>query len=223
MRDLYRAVVLGDPGSGKSTLAEFLCHRLATRYQEKFVLGREMTPILVVLREYGAFKISQPCSILKFIEITAESKYNVKPPQGSLEYLLLNGRVLLIFDGLDELTDTSYRQEIRDDIESFCNLYPSTPVLVTSRKIGYGQTPLDQERFELYRLAPFDEMRIGQYVVNWFEADSERSTDEHKEKASCFLDESKIAGDLRANPLMLALMCNLYLSTEGGIYSQKPS
>ena len=41
---------------------------------------------------------------------------------------------MVIFDGLDELLDTHYRQEIKGDIESFCNLYPTVPVLITSRE-----------------------------------------------------------------------------------------
>lgn len=52
----YRSVILGNPGSGKSTLAIKLCHDLATRYAEKLFAGRQVTPILVILREYGAEK-----------------------------------------------------------------------------------------------------------------------------------------------------------------------
>lgn len=116
---LYRAVLLGNPGNGKSTFGQKLCYDLATRYSERLFAGRQVTPILVVLRDYGVQKKIGNCSILQFIETTANSKYQVQPPRGAFEYFLLNGRAVVIFDGLDELLDTSYRQEISSDVECF--------------------------------------------------------------------------------------------------------
>jgi len=133
----------------------------------------------------------------------------VNPPYGAFEYLLLNGRLAIIFDGLDELLDTSYRQEVTKDIESFCNLFPSTPVIVTSREVGYEQAPLDS-RFSVYRLAPFDEKQIHEYSHKWFSTVSELPLEQRQQRANSFLRESRTAPDLRSNPLMLALMCNIY-------------
>ncbi|MGA9099774.1 MAG: hypothetical protein WB392_12680 [Methanotrichaceae archaeon] len=124
--------------------------------------------------------------------------------------MLLNGRALVIFDGLDELLDTSYRQEISSDIECFCSLYPSVPIIVTSREIGYEQAPLDEKMFEVFRLAPFDTNQVKQYVRNWFYIDTDLSFEQKSQKVESFLRESEIVSDLRSNPLMLALMCNIY-------------
>jgi hypothetical protein len=132
-QSIYRLVIIGNPGGGKSTLANKLVHDMATQYSARPISGRQLTPILVVLREYGRLKKAQNCSILQFIELQANANYQVQPPPGAFEYLLLNGRLLVVFDGLDELLDTTYRQEVSADVESFCSLYPSIPVLVTSR------------------------------------------------------------------------------------------
>lgn len=207
---IYRAVLLGNPGGGKSTLSGKLCFDLAKRYSERLFAGRQVTPILVVLRDYGFEKKSRKYSILQFIETTANSKYQIQPSPGAFEYLLLNGHAVVIFDGLDELLDTSYRQEISSDIESFCNLYPSVPVLVTSREVGYEQAPLDDKRFEIFRLAPFNETQVQDYVKKWFAADTDLSPEQQKQKMEAFLKESRIVPDLCSNPLMLALMCNIY-------------
>ena len=125
---------------------------------------------------------------------------------------MLNGRAIVIFDGLDELLDTSYRQEIRDDVQSFCNLYPSVPVLVTSREVGYEQAPLDEKMFEVFHLHSFDDEQVQEYVKKWFSiADAADLTEKQNQtRIEGFLKDSQIVPDLRSNPLMLALLCNIY-------------
>jgi hypothetical protein len=222
---IYRAVLLGNPGGGKSTFTLKLCHVLATCYSERLFAGREVTPILVVLRDYGAEKKKHNCSILQFIEATANSDYQIQPPPRAFEYLLLNGRAVVIFDGLDELLDTSYRQEISSDVESFFNLYPSVPVLVTSREVGYEQAPLDQEKFEIFRLAPFDEGQVQEYATKWFDVNTDLTPEQRKQKVAAFLEESKPVPDLRSNikPAMMYLAHWIYSdeALQSGVTEQK--
>jgi hypothetical protein len=218
---IYRTVLLGNPGGGKSTFAEKLCYDLATRYSQRLLAGRQVTPILVVLREYGAQKKDHNYSILQFIEATANSRYQVQPPLGAFEYLLLNGCAMVIFDGLDELTDTSDRQEISSDVESFCNLYPSVPVLITSREVGYKEAPLNEGMFDIFGLAPFEDKQVRKYVENWFALDPDLTDSQQQQKVEAFLEESGTVPDLTSNPLMLGLMCNIYRG-EGYIPKNRP-
>jgi len=208
---IHRVVILGNPGGGKSTFADKLCHDLASKYNERLLNNRSLTPIHVVLRDYSIEKKNHNCSILDYIETSAKSIYQLKEvPHGAFEYMLLNGRVIVIFDGLDELLETRHRQEITANVESFCNLYPSIPVIITSRTVGYEQAPLDEDEFKVFNLSSFDDDQIEEYVNKWFETDPDLTKKEKVQKIESFLTESEIVPDLRSNPLMLALMCNIY-------------
>ncbi len=218
---LYRAVLLGNPGGGKSTVSSKICFDLATRYSDRLFAGREVTPAIVILREYGSQKKTTNCSIAQFLEQQASSRFQLTPPANAFEYLLLNGRLLVVFDGLDELLDSSYRQEITSNVETFCKLYPSVPVLVTSREVGYEQAPLNEKLFELFQLAPFDDKQVGEYAGKWFSLDEDYSPEQKVQKAHSFIADSALVPDLRSNPLMLGLMCNLYRA-EGYIPRNRP-
>jgi hypothetical protein len=205
-----RCVVLGDPGAGKSTLARKLCHDVATNYAGDLMEGRLLTPGIIILRDYSAAKETHPHSFRQYLEAQAQSHYQLSPPENAVEYLLTVGRLLIVFDGLDELLDTRHRQEIRADIESFTRRYPAVPIVVTSRVVGYDQAPLDPGLFSQVRLAPFDELRVQAYAKKWFALDTELPPERQDALASSFAEESAIADDLRSTPLLLALMCNLY-------------
>lgn len=199
---LDRTVLLGDPGGGKTTAANVLTDHFASDADRR-------VPFLVTLREYAA-KAPIEWSVAEHIEHDLKTLYQSPAPDGLVERLLLTGRAVVIFDGLDELLDTTRRRDVSDRVEQFCSAYPLTPVLVTSRVVGYDQARLDDAQFDCYQLGGFGDDDVAEYARKWFTTQEGIAAAEAEEKASVFLAESGNAKDLRGNPLLLSLMCILY-------------
>jgi hypothetical protein len=195
---LDRSVLLGDPGGGKTTAANVLMHHFASDQQ-----GR--VPFLVTLRDYASADPPQR-SVFEYIEHELTALHQIPPPPGLIELLLLTGRGVVIFDGLDELLDAGRRADVSGRVEHFCIEYPLVPVLVTSRVVGYDQARLDDREFICYRLGGFGDDEVAEYARKWFRQDSDAQPDD----AGIFLADSSSVRDLRSNPLMLSLMCILY-------------
>lgn len=208
--NVRRNVVLGNPGAGKSTLATKVCNDLAEGYGTGLVAGRDFTPFMVVLREFGADKKVRPLSIARYIAEQLHVKLQLEHKPAIIEYLLFAGRMMIVFDGLDELLETTYRSEIRQDVESFARRYPNCPVVVTSREVGYEAAPLNPRVFSLGVINDFDENQVAEYAYKWFRLEPDLSEEELTRRASDFVRETSRVPDLRSNALMLALMCNLY-------------
>ncbi|MCX2952315.1 NACHT domain-containing protein [Lentzea sp. NEAU-D7] len=214
-----RCVILGDPGGGKSTLSFKTAYDLAIGSDHK--VASASVPMVVVLRDFAVAFQSKKATIAEHLADLCRSPYELNPPDGAIEYLLLTGRAFVIFDGLDELIDTSLRVQVVDAVHAFVNRYPTTPVLVTSRRIGYEEAPLDPELFPVVSLGQFSDQQVSTYARQWFSQDESLSADQSETMAKSFLAESIVVQDLRQNPLMLSLMCGIY-SVENYIPRNRP-
>jgi hypothetical protein len=208
-RELDRTVLLGDPGTGKTTAVKALMNLYAADES-----GR--VPFLVTLREYAS-TVPPEQSIISYIERDLGGLYQCPPPPGLIEHLCLSGRAVVLFDGLDELLDTSKRIDITTRVERFAYEYPLTSVLVTSRIVGYGEARLDVSQFASYQIIEFSGQQVREYAHKWFALQEDVIPGE----AAAFLSESISVQDLRANPLLLSLMCILYRG-EGSLPHDRP-
>lgn len=196
-----RTVVLGDPGGGKSTLSNYVTALLARDADGP-------VPFHIILRDFAA-AAGQP-SVLSFIEQHMAPRYQLEPLVGAVEDLLLTGRAVVIFDGLDELVDPSRRRDMTRAVEIFGIRYPLARIMVTSRRVGYAQARLDPAIFSTHLIDEFSPEEVQEYVEKWFSSQSEYTALQAQAQARDFITQSEAVPDLRANPLMLALMCIIF-------------
>jgi NACHT domain len=212
-RAIDRTVLLGDPGGGKSTAGAYLMYHASKTSDGPL-------PLLVILREFAKGEvIDQP--IAEYIVSRIANYYQCPPPPDVIESFLLSGKAIVIFDGLDELVDSTRRRDITARVEMFSERYPLTRILVTSRRVGYEQAQLDTEIFETYVLSGFNESDVTEYVQRWFEHVELLEGEALAERVSHFVAECSGVPDLTSTPLMLSLMCILYRG-QGYIPKNRP-
>jgi hypothetical protein len=199
-QEIDRTVLLGDPGHGKSTASQVLIYQAAQ-------LSDAPLPFLVVLRDFAGAGLEN--SVVKYLENRLSKVYQCAPPAGYVEHVLDTGRAFVVFDGLDELLDTSHRRDVTDTVALFCNRYPLVRTLVTSRRVGYYQAPMDRNQFRVLELSGFDRSQVEEYVEKWFTQEA-LTADEVAAWTRAFMRESESVTDLTRTPLLLALMCIIY-------------
>ena len=194
-----RLAVLGDPGCGKTTLTRYLAVAEATREG-----GR--VPLLVPLREL--VRQGRRDGLLLFAAEDATARLSVPTTVADLERLCETGRALVLVDGLDEVADTGDRERIRDCVQALAAAYPETPVLATSRIIGYDAAPLGAP-FAQLRLRPFDDGQLEQFVTAWYEVAEPKDPVERarlRGELLGALQSEPRARELARNPLLATLI-----------------
>ncbi|MDV8030767.1 NACHT domain-containing protein [Rhodococcus sp. IEGM 27] len=191
----FRMVVMGHPGAGKSTFVQHF---------RKTVSGLDSAiPVVeLVCRHY--VKSFWDKSIVKHAVESIKAEHSIAISTEQFENMLLLGRVCLVFDGLDEITEQAKRAQMISRIESLVGQYPVCSVLVTSRLMGYERAPLTNSIFDHVRLDQFDDEQFDEYCTRWF--GKKGRTD----LVDSFIHDSESVYDLRYNPLMLSLLCALY-------------
>ncbi len=202
-----RSVLLGDPGAGKSTLAGKLAHDVAA----DLVPGAEgRVPFLLVLRDQAGSFCEGGKGLATYLAQVCQDPYNLEPPPHAIEYLLRNGRAMVLLDGLDELVEPALRRKVVQLVEGFVNRFPLVPVLVTARRVGYYDAALDGGFFSVGRVAELNNDQVEQYAKRWFGLDESIAEAKRAQMARSFTAESHNIGELRSNPLLLALLCAMY-------------
>ena len=206
------AVILGDPGSGKSTLLQYIALNWA-RSPLNNVISQPI-PLLIELRSYKRDRISGQCK--DFLEFFHKGNVICRLNQHQLNERLKAGKVLVMFDGLDEVFEPTQREEVITDIHRFTNEYPNVRVIVTSRIIGYKPRQLKDAEFRHFLLQDLESDQIQDFIYRWHELTFTDEADKvrKRERLQQAIKISKAIGELAGNPLLLTMMAILNRNQE---------
>jgi predicted NACHT family NTPase len=205
-------VILGDPGSGKSTLLQYIALNWA-RTPLNNVISQPI-PLLIELRTYSRDRNSGQCK--DFLEFFHKGSVICRLNQHQLHEQLKAGKVLVMFDGLDEVFDPVQREEVITHIHRFTNDYPSVRVIVTSRIIGYKPQRLRDAEFRHFMLQDLESDQIQDFIYRWHELTFTDEADKlrKRERLQQAIKTSSAIGELAGNPLLLTMMAILNRNQE---------
>ena len=190
--------VLGDPGAGKTTMLKYLCLLSA---QAK-ISGLPDFPVFVTLNRYARVTTTD---LMDFVVDDVTERYGFPQLRPFLERRLEEGTVLLLLDGLDEVTvgnleeaEATYHHAT-SEINRLATRYPRCPIVVTSRRAGWKG--LLAPSFCTMTVLDFTWEDIQRFVDNWFGKGSDRAR-----RLQAILAQQARMQALAANPLLLSLI-----------------
>jgi hypothetical protein len=215
-----RLVIVGEPGSGKSTVIDYILLRLIKNpqyFSQLFGFKNAPIPLFLPLR---FLKPNALPTLSNLSQICLPEILHAQCPEGFFEKYVEAEHCVFLLDGLDEITEPAERRQIRDWIEKLCAAYPENRYIVTSRIVGYRDSPL-RNNFQKYRLCDFDWQDIRIFADCWQKAvNKERRGESASDRALRIkqsvdrlieiINEKPGIRRLAANPLLLTILMLVY-------------
>jgi hypothetical protein len=197
-----RIVVTGAPGSGKS----MLLNRMALSYAVKNVDTNEKIPVLVDLRRFNEGSKSLIDHLVAMLEL------NDFPNAGAfIQASLGQGNLLLLLDGLDEVTNVKVdgeptkRATVVREIIDLLDRYENCSAIITCRTAVYRRD-FDEIAEQTLEIVEFSDQQIQNFLMSW----PDPPADKPIEQLLASLNDRPAILALARNPLLLTIVAFLY-------------
>jgi len=185
LRDLPLLAISAEPGMGKSTFIAWLASTLSrgVAREDGEGLGQRLglsvlRPIPCVIsghsllnwaREREATSFSKSRLIDAISEFLRERYGPVAPRARQLRSLAGEGRLLVLFDGLDQVDDLGLQRVFLRSVRDLCAEFPKLRMVVTLRSSVFGRsaTTLLDAGFSATRIFPFDTPDVWAFAKRW--------------------------------------------------------
>ncbi|MEM9271811.1 MAG: NACHT domain-containing protein [Cyanobacteria bacterium P01_F01_bin.143] len=190
--------VLGNPGAGKSTFLRRV--GLEALKGDKGKYQHDCIPVMIELKKFNKVRVDLIAAITEEL-----SNFNFPSQQKVITDFLNKGKLLLLFDGLDEVSKDKFN-DVQDEITNLVTRYGDRGNrFILSCRIAAYKNPMS--RFTNVELADFDDEQIKNFIINWFNSDPEDAQDCWKKLSQ---SEYKASKELAQTPLLLTFLCLAY-------------
>jgi predicted NACHT family NTPase len=198
-------MVLGGPGAGKSTFLRRI--GLEALKGTKGSYKHPCIPVFIELKQFNTNEIDLIRAIVNELHnfgFPTSHEFAIK--------LLEQGKLLILFDGLDEVPKTSLNVVV-NAIQDFVTKYDKNRYISSCRVAAYRST---WNRFRDIELSNFDNSQIHQFIQNWFSSELDKQS-KTSERCWRLLNEpgNVAAKELAHTPLLLTFLCLVYNRTQG--------
>ncbi|MDD4964126.1 MAG: SUMF1/EgtB/PvdO family nonheme iron enzyme [Gallionella sp.] len=248
-----KLVLLGGPGSGKSTFVNFVALSMAGELLGDNTLNLAsltaplpneqdsrpqhwdhggLLPVLITLRDFASQLPPAGCPVNAETVCTHLQKklqaYALADFYPHLRDEMLQGRAMILFDGLDEVPDADERRlQIKQAVQEFAKTFFRSRFLVTSRTYAYQRQDWKLDGFAAVDLLPFTLGQIHRFVEVWYQ----QMVHLHKLTAVSAADRAEVLlrtvernerlFKLAERPLLLTLIAQIQ-TDKGGDLPEKP-
>ena len=201
-----RLVVKGAPGSGKSMLLKYL----ALSYSEGRFKNLSDRPVPILLELNRLNEANLTVEKLEQHLVAACDRHNFPKANRFISQGLKDGRLLLLLDGLDEVS-SSVRSSVVRCLKDFLELenYKKCRVIITCRTAVYHNEFVDNTE-ETLEIDEFSDQQMRRFLQAW---KSEMPPEKSVEQLIQNLRAKPKIMALARNPLLLTIIVYLYTDT----------
>ena len=189
-----RILILGEGGAGKSTGLM----RLALEMARQSIENDTALYVPVLMKAVEIFR-AKPSSIVSYADDVSKNLASSHKSCFTDKYLV-DGRVLLLVDGFDELAPDGERNVTLNLIDEFINQYPKCQVIIASRPYRFVFDDPILKKFEQFNVSP----------ISWKQAEKivKRITEQKRvpqAQANEFLRRLEKIHGFELNPLLVTV------------------
>jgi hypothetical protein len=223
-----RLTILAKPGGGKSTLIKRLATAYAFPTRKKLLkdsLPRDkLFPLFIRCRELGGNVTSSITDIIYNIPNRAEISDNINEFKSIVSTEMQQGKVILLIDGLDEISDERNRVTFVNQLRTFIATYPNVHIVITSREAGFRAVGGKLESYcKNFKLSSLNRKEIKLLSEKWHVAiidNTEKTKTDALNLAEIIINDNRILS-LAENPLLLTTL--LFVKRWAGYLPTKKS